>query len=101
MSTNRLFTLSIALVIVAAIAFTTQSFLLAPERTYQESTDQILRDYDLGERYGEMPQNTAEQILHEYLLGERYGETPESITGFSAQQTLREYWLGERYGVTP
>jgi len=34
----------------------------------------------------------------EYLLGERYGETPQD---YSQKQALREYNLGERYGVLP
>jgi len=39
--------------------------------------DLSLREYDLGERYGETPQQyTQEQVLREYLLGERYGVTP-------------------------
>jgi hypothetical protein len=41
------------------------------------SNDLSLREYDLGERYGETPQRyTLEQALREYLLGERYGQTP-------------------------
>jgi len=41
---------------------------------------------------------TTEQIRREYFLGERYGVTPQ---GYAEQQALREYWLGERYGQTP
>ena len=38
------------------------------------------------------------QTLREYQLGERYGETPQD---FAQQKLLREYWLGEKYGQTP
>jgi|GEM_PF-1512769 len=66
------------------------------------STEQALRDYQLGERYGELPQNvalfSAEQIRRELLMGERYGITPQ---GYAEKNALREYWLGERYGQTP
>jgi hypothetical protein len=41
---------------------------------------------------------SAEQIRREYILGERYGETPQE---YAREQALREYWLGERYGQTP
>jgi hypothetical protein len=59
---------------------------------------QVLREYQLGERYGETSLTSAEKIQREYLLGERYGVTPQQYT---QAQIQREYWLGERYGQTP
>jgi len=101
MFTNRLLTLLVVVALAAVVAFTAQTIFPSPDRTYHESADQILREYDLGERYGETPSNSAEQASRESVLGERYGDTPESNPRFTAEQILREYWLGERYGVTP
>lgn len=105
MSTSRLTTLFVVLALAAVIVFTAQKIIPALNHSYSESNDQTLREYQLGERYGEMPSNSArfteEQSLREYYLGERYGETPQDSSRFSAEQMLREYILGERYGVTP
>jgi len=72
------------------------------EPAYITLEKQINREYVLGERYGQMPENvtqfSAEQIQREYVLGERYGVTPQS---YAQEKALREYWLGERYGQTP
>jgi hypothetical protein len=108
MFTNRLFNLIIAAIGMVVVVLTVQQAFatkaIAPETTkvYTESREQALREYQLGERYGELPphvtQFSAEQLHREYILGERYGVTPQ---GYVQQQALREYWLGERYGQTP
>ena len=102
MFTNRMFNLFVAIALVAIIALTTQAAFSQMSSTYQESPEQAQQEYDLGERYGELPGYidgfSPEQIQREYVLGERYGEMPQ---GYAEQQALREYWLGERYGVTP
>lgn len=108
MFTNRLFNLIVvaALVVVVALAiqqvFGTKAIIPETGGVYTESNAQVLREYQLGERYGELPAQVAqfsvEQIRREYILGERYGVTPQ---GYAEQQALREYWLGERYGQTP
>ena len=101
MSANRLFILFVAVALVAVIALTTQAAFSQMDSPYRESPEQAQREYDLGERYGELPQHTAqfspEQLQREYILGERYGVIPQGY----AEQALREYWLGERYGQTP
>jgi hypothetical protein len=109
MFTNRVSKIVIVL-IVLAIASVTVSFVARPpaqlvashmEPRYVVLERQAIREYVLGERYGEMPHNavlsTAEHIQREYSLGERYGVTPRE---YARQQALREYWLGERYGQT-
>ena len=103
---NRFFNLIVSAVLVVIVAlaiqqaFATQA--ITPNVKYSESKEQALREYRLGERYGEMPaliaKFSAEQIRREYFLVERYGVTPQ---GYTEQQALREYWLGERYGQTP
>jgi hypothetical protein len=105
---NRLFNLVVAAVLVVVVAlavqqaFATKASVLETGSVYTESVEQALREFQLGERYGETPpdvvQFSAEQIRREYILGERYGVTPQ---GYTAEQALREYWLGERYGQTP
>jgi type II secretory pathway pseudopilin PulG len=64
---------------------------------YTQTREQAQLEYQLGERYGELPGEvarfSAQQIAREYTLGERYGETPSTAR--------REYFLGERYGQTP
>jgi hypothetical protein len=105
---NRLFNLIVAAVLIVIVALGIQQVLatkaIVPETggVYTESKEQALREYRLGERYGEMPALIAkfspEQIQREYFLGERYGVTPQAYT---EEQALREYWLGERYGQTP
>jgi len=72
------------------------------DRLHLQTKERALREYQLGERYGEIPSHVAQfsavQIHREYILGERYGVTPQ---GYAEQQALREYWLGEKYGQTP
>jgi len=105
MFTNRLFNVFVVIVLAVVIALTAQAALSQMDLTYRESKEQVQQEYELGERYGELPSNsvqfTEEQSLREYQLGERYGETPQNSSRFSAEQMLREYILGERYGQTP
>jgi hypothetical protein len=102
MFTNRLFKLFAAIALVVVITLTAQMALSKKSSTYQESPEQIQREYELGERYGETSSHVAQfssaEIQREYILGERYGVTP---LGYAEQQAWREYWLGERYGQTP
>ena len=111
MSTNRLFVLSVVIALVAAVVLTAQA-AVAPaitlpgaDRSFSETEKEALHEYELGERYGELPGYiegfSPEQIQREFELGERYGETSHAIAGFSGEQIQREYWLGERYGETP
>ena len=109
MFTNRVSKI-IVILVVLAVASVTVSFVAGPavnsapnkiEPRYVALEKQAMREYVLGERYGETPlwivPSSAENIRREYLLGERYGATPRE---FTREQALREYWLGERYGVT-
>ena len=108
MFTNRLFNLILAAAIVVVVALgiqqviTTKAILPETGGVYTESKEEALREFQLGERYGETPSHvaefSAEQIHREFILGERYGVTPQSEL---QTQILREYWLGERYGQTP
>ena len=86
MFTNRLFNLIVAALVVVIVALAVQQAFatkaIAPE------TDNVY-----SESKGEAPR--------EYQLGERYGALPEDVTRFSAEQINREYILGERYGVVP
>lgn len=86
MFTNRLFKLMVASVAVVIIAlavqqvFVTKAIVSDTKSVYTESKEQTLREAQLGERYGEVPQNadlfSAEQISREYSRGERYGQRP-------------------------
>ena len=104
MSAKRLFAVSmvIALVVIVVSAISPAVAATGGDHTFTQSKKEALREFQLGERYGELPENiggfSPEQIQREYELGERYGETPAR---FSAEQIWREYWLGERYGQTP
>jgi hypothetical protein len=102
MFTNRYFSLIVASALVVVIVFAVQQVSAIRSNVYSESGSQVLREYQLGERYGESSQNSAlsnaERIQREYALGERYGVTPQQYT---QAQIQREYWLGERYGQTP
>jgi hypothetical protein len=86
MFTNRLFNLIVAAVLVVVVALVVQQAFatkaIAPE------TDNI-------------NSKSKEVTLREYQLGERYGALPEHVAQFSAEQINREYILGERYGVMP
>ena len=98
--------------LILILMFVTANFVAGPARSpaatlhaeplYVVLEKQDIREYELGERYGQLPQNSVhlsvEQIEREYILGERYGVTPQ---GYAEQQALREYWLGEKYGQTP
>jgi hypothetical protein len=105
MPTNRFFNLILAAVVVVIVTLAIQQIIstkaIMPETAgvYAESKEQALREFQLGERYGETPSHvaefSAEQIHREYFLRERYGVTPQSEL---QTQILREYWLGERYG---
>jgi hypothetical protein len=100
MSTHRLFNLIVVLALAAIVALTLQS-AFSRNGSDLESKQQLQREYDLGERYGETPLHaefSAAQIHREYILGERYGVTPQD---YAQKKILREYWLGERYGQTP
>ena len=99
----------VAVLLLLAAVFVTASFVVGPVRfpagqlhaepLYIVLEKQNIREYELGERYGQLPEKlaqfSAEQIRREYLLGERYGVTPQQDVSNNA---LREYWLGERYG---
>src|SRR5512138_312402 len=102
MFTKRYFSLIVAAVLVIVIVFAVQQVSAIRSNIYTESSSQLLREYQLGERYGESSQNSAisnaERIQREYVLGERYGVTPQQYT---QAQIQREYWLGERYRQTP
>lgn len=105
---NRLFNLIVAALFIVVVALVTRQALAtranAPDANsvYTESKEPALREFQLGERYGQLPAHavlwSAEQIRREYFLGERYGVT---LQEYAEQQALREYWLGERYGQTP
>jgi len=103
MLTKRFSTIVVALIVVA-LALMTASMIPAGSTSegVVQSKEQALHEYQLGERYGVLPENinpfSAEQIQREYILGERYGVTPQEYT---LEQALREFWLGERYGQTP
>jgi hypothetical protein len=62
MSTNRLFNMIVAAVLVIVVALVIQQAFatkaIAPEthNIYSQSKEDALRDYQLGERYGVMPQ---------------------------------------------
>ena len=102
MSANRLFILLGVIALIAVVAFTAQQVFSKSNPIYNESKEQIQREAELGEHYGELLKASnpfsAEQLQREYQLGERYGVTPQEN---SEQQALREYWLGERYGQIP
>jgi len=103
MFTNRFSKLVVATIVIA-VALVTVSMIPADFTSVRvvESKEQALREYQLGERYGVLPQNmalfSADQIHRDYILGEKYGVTPQE---YAREQALREYWLGERYGQTP
>jgi hypothetical protein len=86
MFTNRLFNLIVAAVLVVVVVLAAQQAFAS-----QAIAPEINNPY---------PQS-KEQALHEYQLGERYGILPEHVALFSAEQINREYILGERYGVMP
>jgi len=98
MFTNRLFSLIVAAALVIVIVFAVQQVSAIRSNIYSESSSQALREYHLGERYGETSLTGAERIQREYLLGERYGV---SVQKFAQAQISREYWLGERSAHTP
>jgi len=54
MSTHRLFNLIVVIALVAVIALTVQTALWK-EGSYRESKEQVQREYELGERYGQTP----------------------------------------------
>ncbi len=101
---NSRFSKIVVATIVIAVALVTVSMIPAGSTSVRivESKEQALREYQLGERYGVLPQNealfSADQIHRDYILGEKYGVTPQE---YAREQALREYWLGERYGVAP
>jgi hypothetical protein len=87
MFTNRLFNLIVAAILVVVVALAAQQAFatkaIAPETNnhYTQSKEQALHEYQLGERYGVLPEHvarsSAEQIHREYILGERYGVIPQ------------------------
>ena len=102
----------VAVLFILAVVFVTARFAagptpfpaagLHPEPLYVRLEKQNIREYVLGERYGQLPETLArfrtEQIRREYVLGERYGVAPQQEADNKA---LREVWLGERYGQVP
>lgn len=85
MFTNRMSNLIVAAVLVVVVALAVQQAFatkaIAPDTNspYVQPKEEALRESQLGERYGVLPQHaewSAEQILREYILGERYGVTP-------------------------
>src|SRR5512138_3750794 len=88
MFTNRISKI-IVILVVLAIASVTVSFVARPDTN--PTPNKIEPPYVALEK----------QAMREYVLGERYGETPLRIIHSNAEQVRREYLLGERYGVTP
>lgn len=88
MFTNRLFNLIVAAVVVVIVslavqqAFATKAIAPETQNSYSQSKEVTVREYQLGERYGALPDQiaalTLEQKIHrEYILGERYGVMPQ------------------------
>ena len=93
MFTNRLFNLLVAAVLVAVVALAIQQAFatkaIAPEahNIYSQSKEEALRDYQLGERYGVLPQQYYRNkfldecsdvglIYHAQCLSESQKSTP-------------------------
>jgi|KBSSwiStaDraftv2_1062776.scaffolds.fasta_scaffold2663515_1 hypothetical protein len=89
MFTNRLFNLIVAAVLVVVVtlavqqAFTTKAIAPETNNPYVQPKEEALRESQLGERYGVLPQHrwSAEQMHREYILGERYGVTTQQDAG--------------------
>jgi hypothetical protein len=69
----------VVVVLAAQQAFATKAIAPETNNVYSESKEDALHEYQLGERYGVLPQYrwSAEQIHREYILGERYGVMPQ------------------------
>ena len=81
--------------LVLAVACVTASFV-----TRSANIPNANRSYDNIEqiRAARSLVPSLAHTLREVQLGERYGEMPQP---FSVEKLLREYWLGERYGQSP
>src|SRR5262245_44223095 len=89
MFTKRLFNLIVTALLMVVVSLVPQQAratrAIVPDTNsgYTQSREQALREVQLGERDGEIPENplsfSAEQIRREYFLGERYGQIPEDF----------------------
>jgi hypothetical protein len=110
MFTNRLFKVTIVVVLVVVGLLALQPFAKASETpkanpAASQSDQQALHEYRLTERYGEVPaslaQISAEQAAHENRLREWYGDVPQNLAQITAEQAAHNYNLSERYGEVP
>jgi Tfp pilus assembly protein PilV len=110
MSANRLFKVTLAVVLVIVGLLALQPFAKATVASTANQADgqsraQALLNYNLSERYGDVPQallnSAAEQAAHEYRMHEWYGDVPQALLQSAAEQAAHEYRMRERYGETP
>jgi hypothetical protein len=84
------------LIVLLVLAAALVSLSFATRSAKNSATD---RSYDAIEqmRAGIGSVESKVRAANEYQLGERYGQTPQE---YAKQQIARKFWLGERYGQT-
>jgi hypothetical protein len=70
-------------------------------RAHSNPSAQVVLDASVQSVADYIRLHSNDLSFREYQLGERYGALPEHVAWFSAEQIHREYILGERYGVMP
>jgi hypothetical protein len=110
MFTNRMFkiTVAVVLVIVGLLAlqpFAKHSLASNTQQANSASQAEALRQYNLSERYGDVPKSppgaAAERAAHEYRMHEAYGDVPPSPLASTAEQAAHWYRMNEWYGDAP
>ena len=77
-----------------ALRFISSSYDLVEQIRVKRSSMDVknvaIREYQLGERYGELPQDVAsEKAARKYWLGERYGQLPNTDHSYEMIEALR------------
>jgi hypothetical protein len=77
MSTNRISKVVLVLLALAVVLVSVSFVAHSSDRSHVAFHGDAAREFQLGERYGQTPQEYAEQqAAREYWLGERYGQRP-------------------------
>jgi hypothetical protein len=110
MFTNRLFKVTIVVVLVVVGLLVLQPFAKASEApnanpAASQSDQQAQHEYRLTERYGEVPQSlvlsNADQAAHDYRMTEWYGDIPQALVLSAAEQAAHAFRMTEWYGDIP
>jgi hypothetical protein len=88
MFTNRISKIVLVLLALAVVLVSVSFATYSSDRSHVAFHGNAAREYQLGERYGQSPQQfTENKAAREFQLGERYGQIPSELVIDSATRS--------------